>query len=64
MLRRLAARNGVPLVATNDCHYLKHDDAFAHDVLLCIGTQKTFDDPDRLRYHGQQFYLKDARARC
>jgi DNA polymerase-3 subunit alpha len=59
-LRRLAARNGVPLVATNDCHYLRHDDSFAHDVLLCIGTQKTLDDPERLRYHGEQFYLKDA----
>jgi DNA polymerase III subunit alpha len=59
-VRRLAARNGVPLVATNDCHYLRHGDSFAHDVLLCIGTQKTLDDPDRLRYHGEQFYLKDA----
>ena len=60
VVRRLAARNGVPLVATNDCHYLKHEDSFAHDVLLCIGTQKTLDDPDRLRYHGQQFYLKNG----
>jgi DNA polymerase-3 subunit alpha len=60
VVRRIAARNGVPLVATNDCHYLKHEDSFAHDVLLCIGTQKTLDDPDRLRYHGQEFYLKNA----
>ncbi|HVR30275.1 MAG TPA: DNA polymerase III subunit alpha [Thermoanaerobaculia bacterium] len=60
VMRRLAARTGVPLVATNDCHYLRHEDSFAHDVLLCIGTQKTLDDPDRLRYHGEQFYLKSA----
>ena len=45
--RRAAAdlgRTGIPLVATNDCHYLEKDDAFAHDVLLCIGTEQ-----DRLR---------------
>jgi len=59
-VRRIAQRNGVPLVITNDCHYLKKDDAFAHDVLLCIGTQKTFQDPDRMRYASDNFYMKSA----
>ncbi|MGH9465066.1 MAG: DNA polymerase III subunit alpha, partial [Thermoanaerobaculia bacterium] len=59
-LRRIARRLGVPLVATNDCHYLRADDATAHDVLLCIGTQKTLADPERLRYASDQFYLKSG----
>jgi DNA polymerase-3 subunit alpha len=58
VLRRLARRLGLGLVVTNDCHYLRRDDAFAHDVLLCIGTQRTLSDPDRLRYASEEFYLK------
>jgi DNA polymerase-3 subunit alpha len=61
-LRRLSRRNGIPLVATNDCHYLHKGDAFAHDVLLCIGTQRTLADTDRLKYHAEEFYLKDGDA--
>ncbi len=60
VLRRIAARTGIPLVVTNDCHYLRRDDAVAHDVLLCIGTQRTLADTDRLRYASDQFYLKSA----
>ena len=60
VVRRIAQRNGIPLVVTNDCHYLRKDDAFAHDVLLCIGTQKTFNDPDRLKYASDNFYMKTA----
>src|SRR5439155_21705636 len=60
VLRRLAKKLGVPLVITNDAHYLKKDDAFAHDVLLCIGTQKTLADPDRLKYASNEFYVKTA----
>ncbi|HEV8631554.1 MAG TPA: DNA polymerase III subunit alpha, partial [Thermoanaerobaculia bacterium] len=60
VLRRLSARMSVPLVVTNDAHYLKKEDAFAHDVLLCIGTQKTFADPDRLKYASNEFYVKGA----
>uniref|UniRef100_A0A832MJQ0 DNA polymerase III subunit alpha n=1 Tax=Eiseniibacteriota bacterium TaxID=2212470 RepID=A0A832MJQ0_UNCEI len=56
----LARRTGIPLVATNDCHYLRHEDADAHDVLLCIQTGKTIDDPGRLRYSADQFFFKDA----
>jgi DNA polymerase-3 subunit alpha len=60
VVRRIAQRTGIPLVITNDCHYLRKDDSFAHDVLLCIGTQKTFSDADRLRYASENFYLKSA----
>ncbi len=60
ILRDIARRTGIPLVATNDCHYLHRDDANAHDILLCIGTQKTLNDPDRLRYASDQFYLKSG----
>jgi DNA polymerase-3 subunit alpha len=60
VLRRLSTKLSVPLVVTNDAHYLKRDDAFAHDVLLCIGTQKTFADPDRLKYASNEFYVKTA----
>ena len=60
VLRKLSRKLGIPLVASNDCHYLRKDDAFAHDVLLCVGTQKTLDDPDRLQYASEEFYLKGA----
>ena len=49
---------GLPLVCTNDVHYLRQDDHKPHDILLCIGTGKTVNDEQRLRYHGDQFYLK------
>ena len=57
-LRRMARKLGLPLVASNDCHYLRRDDAFAHDVLLCIGTQRMVSDADRIKYATDQFYLK------
>jgi DNA polymerase III subunit alpha len=60
VVRRISQRTGIPLVVSNDCHYLRKDDAFAHDILLCIGTQKTFGDADRLRYASDNFYLKSA----
>ena len=60
VLRRISARTGIPLVVTNDCHYLRQDDSVAHDVLLCIGTQRTLADTDRLRYASDQFFLKSA----
>ena len=49
---------GLPLVATNDCHYLTREDAFAHEVLLCIQTGKTMDDPNRMRFQNNEFYVK------
>ncbi|HEY5908961.1 MAG TPA: DNA polymerase III subunit alpha, partial [Vicinamibacteria bacterium] len=57
-LTRLAQRTGLPLVATNDAHYLLKDDAHAHDVLLCIGTGKKLQDEDRFRFDSQEFFLK------
>jgi DNA polymerase III subunit alpha len=56
----LARRTGIPLVATNDCHYLRHDHAGPHDVLLCIQTGKNVDDPNRMRYETDQVYFKSA----
>ena len=49
---------GIPIVATNDCHYLTQEEAKAHDVLLCIQTGKTVDDPNRLRFSSSQLYFK------
>jgi DNA polymerase-3 subunit alpha len=60
VVRRISQRTGIPLVVSNDCHYLRKDDAFAHDVLLCIGTQKSLSDPDRLKYASDNFYMKSA----
>src|SRR4029434_5619508 len=48
----------LPLVCTNDVHYLREADAHPHDILLCIGTGKAFSDPKRLRYDATQFFLK------
>src|SRR5688500_16595626 len=48
----------LPLVCTNDVHYLRQGDAKPHDILLCIGTGKSVHDEHRLRYHGDQFFLK------
>ena len=50
----------MPLVCTNDVHYLREGDFKPHDILLCIGTAKSVNDANRLRYHGDQFFLKTA----
>jgi DNA polymerase-3 subunit alpha len=50
----------MPLVCTNDVHYLREGDHKPHDILLCIGTGKSVNDAQRLRYHGDQFFLKSA----
>src|SRR5713101_7957166 len=59
-LVELSKRTGVPLVATNDAHYLMPEDARAHDVLLCIGSGKTVNDTNRLRYGTPNFYVRSA----
>src|SRR5688572_23454246 len=56
----LARELNLPLVATNDVHYLRQGDFQPHDILLCIGTGKTVNDAQRLRYTGDQFFLKTA----
>lgn len=57
-LVRLSAETGIPLVVTNDTHYLRREDARAHEILLCIQTGKTMSDPVRLRWPTPDFYLK------
>lgn len=57
-LMRISSETGIPLVATNDCHYLYKEDAEAHDVLICIQTQKNVYDENRMKYEGGQFYVK------
>jgi DNA polymerase III subunit alpha len=56
----IARELNLPLVCTNDVHYLTQADHRPHDILLCIGTASTVNDQDRMRYHGDQFYLKTA----
>src|SRR6186713_1501962 len=56
----LARELNLPIVCTNDVHYLKQTDQHPHDVLLCIGTGKSVSDEKRLKYHGDQFFLKTA----
>jgi DNA polymerase-3 subunit alpha len=51
---------GLPLLATNDCHYLHSHDAVPHEALLCVQTGKTLDDPSRFRFDGHGFYVKSA----
>ncbi len=57
-MKALGADLGIPLVATNDCHYLLQQDARAHDILLCLQTGKDRDDPNRLRFSTTEAYLK------
>jgi DNA polymerase-3 subunit alpha len=59
-LSPIAKDLNLPLVVTNDVHYLRQSDQHPHDVLLCIGTGKNVSDEKRLRYHGDQFFLKTA----
>lgn len=58
ILRNISQDLSIPLIATNDCHYLNKEDAQAHDVLLCIQTGKTVDDEKRLKFSADEFYLK------
>jgi DNA polymerase-3 subunit alpha len=57
---RLSRETGIPLVATNDCHYLTREDSRAQEVLLCIQTGKTLRDTNRMRMQTDQFYFKSA----
>jgi len=55
---RLSRDTGIPMVATNDAHYLHREDALSHDIMLCIQTGKTINDPSRMHWKTQDFYLK------
>lgn len=57
-MKRLRAETGIPFVATNDVHYVRQEDAAAHDILLCIQTATNVDDERRMRFPNDQFYLK------
>jgi len=59
-LLKIAKTLNLPLVATNDLHYVYPEDARMHEVLLCIGTRATMDDPKRFKFDAQDFYLKSA----
>src|SRR5580692_127470 len=57
-LNRLSQETGLPLVATNDSHYLRKEDARAHEILLCVQTGKMMSDPNRMHWNSPDFYLK------
>ena len=59
-LLRIHEETGIPLVCTNDCHYLAPEDAEAHDVLLCIQTGKLVEDEKRMRYEPRNFYVRST----
>ncbi len=56
----IARRLGVPMVVTNDAHYSERKDYIAQDILLCIGTKRTRSEPNRMKFDGSEFYLKDG----
>jgi DNA polymerase III subunit alpha len=57
-IRRTSSETGIPLVVTNDAHYLTRDDVRAHEILLCIQTGKTMSDTSRMRFSTPDFYVK------
>ena len=59
-LLKIHQETGIPLVCTNDAHYLRKEDAESHDILLCIQTGKTVDDENRMRYEPRNFYLRST----
>ncbi|CAN5775298.1 DNA polymerase III subunit alpha [soil metagenome] len=59
-LLRLGPEMGLPLVATNDLHYVRREQSDAHDVLLCVGTASNLDTPNRMKFETAEFYLKSA----
>ena len=60
ILIELARKTGVPMIATNDVHYLRREDAKAHEVMLCIQTRTTMDDPRRMKMETEEFYFKNG----
>ena len=56
---KISQRTGIRTVASNDCHYMHKDDSRAHDLLLCIQTGKTVNDPNRMKFYTDQFYFKN-----
>jgi len=58
ILTELSKEENIPLVATNDAHYLRKEDAKAHDIVLCVQTLAKVEDPDRMRFQTEEFYIK------
>ncbi len=58
LLDKLHRETSIPLVCTNDCHYIRREDSETHDVLLCVQTGKTVGDTSRMRFPSNEFYLK------
>ncbi|MDR2606697.1 MAG: PHP domain-containing protein, partial [Oscillospiraceae bacterium] len=60
LIARISRETGIPLIATNDAHYIEKEDSYAQDVLMCIGTQTTVDEPNRMRFETNEFYIKSG----
>lgn len=58
LIMKLSKETGIPLVITNDCHYINHEDNFVHDILLCIQTNSTVNDLNRFKFSSDEFYVK------
>ncbi|PKL39738.1 MAG: DNA polymerase III subunit alpha [Spirochaetae bacterium HGW-Spirochaetae-1] len=56
----ISSELNIPLIATNDAHYVNREDAYSHEILLCIQTGKTMKDENRMRFPGTEFYLKSG----
>ena len=61
LVAKLSKKLGIPLAATNDAHYLRKDDARAHEALMCISMGKTLSDPKRMKFDHPEFYLKSRK---
>lgn len=59
-LRKIHNETGIPMICSNDSHYIYKEDSVSHDILLCIQTGKTVNDENRMRYEGGQFYVKSV----
>lgn len=57
-IQKIAKETGIPMVVTNDCHYIKKEDSYLHQILLCIQTNHTIDDPDKMEFTTNEFYFK------
>jgi len=61
---KISRETGIPLIATNDAHYLRREDARAHEILLCIQTGKSINDEDRMKFSTEEFYIKSPEEMC
>lgn len=57
-IQKIAHETGIPMVVTNDCHYIKKEDSYLHQILLCIQTNHTIEDPDKMEFTTDEFYFK------